>query len=340
MGGMCARVCPDRGVVRRSLRAQHARRPAGAHRPAAALRHRRGVREQARRSSSARRRRDARSPWSAAGRRDFAARIGSRCSDTASTIFEPKDKLGGLNEYGIAAYKTPDDFAAREVEYILGIGGIEVRTGVALGAAGLAAGPAQAVRRGVPGFRSRRRQRARSRGRTARGRRERGRLHRRPAAGARQGAATGRAARRRDRRRHDRHRHRRAEQGARRRAGDDGLPPRPGTHERQPVRAGIRAGARRDAADLVEAAQVSRAGRGACTAWSSRSHAERGRDLRCSTRTSCSRRSARRCCGSELGRLPRRSSSSRRTASRSTKSGVPRCTVSGPAATASPAART
>ena len=49
------------------------------------------------------------------------------------TVFEPKDKLGGLNEYGIAAYKTPDNFAAREVEYILGIGGIEVRTGVSLG---------------------------------------------------------------------------------------------------------------------------------------------------------------------------------------------------------------
>ena len=49
------------------------------------------------------------------------------------TVFEPKEKLGGLNEYGIAAYKTPDDFAAREVAYILGIGGIEVRAGVALG---------------------------------------------------------------------------------------------------------------------------------------------------------------------------------------------------------------
>jgi dihydropyrimidine dehydrogenase (NAD+) subunit PreT len=49
------------------------------------------------------------------------------------TVFEPRQKLGGLNEYGIAAYKTPDDFAAREVEYILSIGGIEVRTGVALG---------------------------------------------------------------------------------------------------------------------------------------------------------------------------------------------------------------
>ena len=48
-------------------------------------------------------------------------------------VFEPKEKLGGLNEYGIAAYKTPDNFAAREVEYILGIGGIDVRTGMELG---------------------------------------------------------------------------------------------------------------------------------------------------------------------------------------------------------------
>ncbi len=51
----------------------------------------------------------------------------------SATVFEPKDKLGGLNEYGIAAYKTPDDFAAREVDWILGIGGIEVRTGSTLG---------------------------------------------------------------------------------------------------------------------------------------------------------------------------------------------------------------
>ena len=51
----------------------------------------------------------------------------------AVTVFEPRDKLGGLNEYGIAAYKTPNDFAAREVEFILSIGGIDVRTGAALG---------------------------------------------------------------------------------------------------------------------------------------------------------------------------------------------------------------
>jgi dihydropyrimidine dehydrogenase (NAD+) subunit PreT len=50
-----------------------------------------------------------------------------------STIFEPRDKAGGLNEYGIAAYKTADDFAAREVDFILSIGGIEIRRGQALG---------------------------------------------------------------------------------------------------------------------------------------------------------------------------------------------------------------
>jgi len=50
-----------------------------------------------------------------------------------STIFEPRDKAGGLNEYGIAAYKAVDGFAAREVDFILSIGGIEIRRGQALG---------------------------------------------------------------------------------------------------------------------------------------------------------------------------------------------------------------
>lgn len=49
------------------------------------------------------------------------------------TIFEARSKLGGLNEYGIAAYKTPDDFAQTEVEYILALGGITARCDTALG---------------------------------------------------------------------------------------------------------------------------------------------------------------------------------------------------------------
>ena len=49
------------------------------------------------------------------------------------TLFDARPKPGGLNEYGIAAYKSPEDFAAREVDWLLGIGGITLRTGMALG---------------------------------------------------------------------------------------------------------------------------------------------------------------------------------------------------------------
>lgn len=48
-------------------------------------------------------------------------------------IYEARPKPGGLNEYGIAAYKLVDDFAAREVEFILGIGGISIEYGVRIG---------------------------------------------------------------------------------------------------------------------------------------------------------------------------------------------------------------
>jgi dihydropyrimidine dehydrogenase (NAD+) subunit PreT len=48
-------------------------------------------------------------------------------------IFDAREKPGGLNEYGIASYKAPDDFAQKEVDYLLAIGGIEIRTGMALG---------------------------------------------------------------------------------------------------------------------------------------------------------------------------------------------------------------
>lgn len=51
------------------------------------------------------------------------------------TVFEAREKSGGLNEFGIAAYKSPNDFARREVEFILGIGGITVVHGKKLGTA-------------------------------------------------------------------------------------------------------------------------------------------------------------------------------------------------------------
>jgi dihydropyrimidine dehydrogenase (NAD+) subunit PreT len=51
----------------------------------------------------------------------------------AVTLFEAREKPAGLNEYGIAAYKTPGGFAAREAAFILDVGGIALKTGVALG---------------------------------------------------------------------------------------------------------------------------------------------------------------------------------------------------------------
>jgi glutamate synthase (NADPH/NADH) small chain len=51
----------------------------------------------------------------------------------AVTVFDAKPKPGGLNEFGIASYKSVDDFAAKEVDWLLKIGGITVETGKALG---------------------------------------------------------------------------------------------------------------------------------------------------------------------------------------------------------------
>lgn len=48
-------------------------------------------------------------------------------------VMERRDKPGGLNEYGIASYKAPHDFAQAEIEWLLKIGGIEVKTGITLG---------------------------------------------------------------------------------------------------------------------------------------------------------------------------------------------------------------
>ncbi len=48
-------------------------------------------------------------------------------------VMDARAKPGGLNEYGIATYKTPDGFAQAEVEWLLKIGGIELRHDVALG---------------------------------------------------------------------------------------------------------------------------------------------------------------------------------------------------------------
>ncbi len=49
------------------------------------------------------------------------------------TILDARPKAGGLNEYGIASYKTVDGFAQAELEYVTKIGGIEIELGQKLG---------------------------------------------------------------------------------------------------------------------------------------------------------------------------------------------------------------
>ncbi|SPH18434.1 NAD-dependent dihydropyrimidine dehydrogenase subunit PreT [Defluviimonas aquaemixtae] len=48
-------------------------------------------------------------------------------------IYDARPKAGGLNEYGIASYKTPGGFAQAEVDWLLKIGGIKLGTGRSLG---------------------------------------------------------------------------------------------------------------------------------------------------------------------------------------------------------------
>ena len=51
----------------------------------------------------------------------------------AVTVYDAAQEAGGLNARGIASYKAPGDFAAREIDWLLQIGGIELRLNWALG---------------------------------------------------------------------------------------------------------------------------------------------------------------------------------------------------------------
>ncbi len=48
-------------------------------------------------------------------------------------LFDAREKHGGLNEYGIAAYKLVEDYAQKEVKFVLEIGGITQKFGSKLG---------------------------------------------------------------------------------------------------------------------------------------------------------------------------------------------------------------
>lgn len=55
-------------------------------------------------------------------------RFGHTC-----TVYEKRAHIGGLNTTGVAPYKMKADRSADEVAFILGIGGIDVKTGVSIG---------------------------------------------------------------------------------------------------------------------------------------------------------------------------------------------------------------
>ncbi len=133
MGGMCARVCPVEQLCEEACVREHAEgKPVQIgllQRYATdALMAERGSQPFARQPATGKR-------IAVVG----AGPAGLSCAHRLAmlghdvTVFDAKPKAGGLNEYGIATYKTTNDFAQREVEFILSIGGITVETGRALG---------------------------------------------------------------------------------------------------------------------------------------------------------------------------------------------------------------
>ncbi|MCX4242922.1 NAD(P)-dependent oxidoreductase [Paraliomyxa miuraensis] len=68
-----------------------------------------------------------------AGPASLAAAHELRRHGHACTIYDKRDVTGGLNTTGVAPYKMKADRSEDEVEWVLGIGGIEVRTGVEVG---------------------------------------------------------------------------------------------------------------------------------------------------------------------------------------------------------------
>lgn len=68
-----------------------------------------------------------------AGPAGLAASHGLAMRGHDVTLFDANDKLGGLNEYGLATYKVAGGFAQREIDWLLSLGGITPRANCRLG---------------------------------------------------------------------------------------------------------------------------------------------------------------------------------------------------------------
>jgi dihydropyrimidine dehydrogenase (NAD+) subunit PreT len=132
MGGMCARVCPTETLCEEACV-----REAAEGKPVEI-----GLLQRFATDSLFARGKQLYARGAATGRKIAvvgAGPAGLACAHKLATlghevaIFDARERAGGLNEYGIAAYKTIDGFAQREVEYILAVGGIILHAGQMLG---------------------------------------------------------------------------------------------------------------------------------------------------------------------------------------------------------------
>ncbi|MCZ4266676.1 NAD(P)-dependent oxidoreductase [Rhodobacteraceae bacterium G21628-S1] len=132
LGGMCARVCPTETLCEEvCVREVAEGKPVEIgrlQRYATDMLMERGVHPFTRAAAT-----DKRVAVVGAGPAGLAAAHRLAMHGHEVTVYEAKAKAGGLNEFGIAAYKSTNDFAAREVEWLLQIGGITIEYGRGLG---------------------------------------------------------------------------------------------------------------------------------------------------------------------------------------------------------------
>jgi dihydropyrimidine dehydrogenase (NAD+) subunit PreT len=132
MGGMCARVCPTEILCEQAcVRNTHEEKPVEIgllqrHATDPIIKEGRQLFERAQKSTH---------KVAVVG----AGPAGISCAHRLAmlghevVVFDANAKPGGLNEYGLAAYKTVNDFAQDELDYILEIGGITIENGINVG---------------------------------------------------------------------------------------------------------------------------------------------------------------------------------------------------------------
>lgn len=132
LGGMCARVCPTETLCEQACVRNEAE-----HRPVEIGRLQRYATDAAMRAD--RHFYERAEPTGKSIAVIGAGPAGLACAHRLAVkghdvvIYDAREKAGGLNEYGIATYKSVDDFAQKEVDYVLAIGGIEIVNGQMLG---------------------------------------------------------------------------------------------------------------------------------------------------------------------------------------------------------------